>query len=282
MSEFNSTDIDLVGKSLSNVSALKKFDRGKCKTLNLHNNMLNDISDLPRFLFLTELNISSNRFKFVPDLSFLPALTSLDVSGNMIESLITLPFLSTLKTLKMAYNCIKSLHGLTNANVPNLEHLDIRENPIVATEYEIQPIGTLYFLKDIAIQTNKIQIIALLFTSCPSLQFVDKKSQATWKEIAAKQLKEEARVEVNTPHFDKVAAKYKSTASSGQPSDLSVSRHSLEDKTPIHSPYRGVSAQQPRSKPLSPSLIPKYCPPPRPETLDGKKATTSYTFIVLN
>ena len=263
-SEARANEIDLSGKSLSNLSALKKFDRGKYKSLNLHNNFLNDVSDMPRFLFLTELNLSSNRFKHVPDLSFLPALASLDVSGNMIESVISLSFMPALKSLKLAYNCIKSLHGLTSANVPNMEYLDLRENPIIATEYEIQPLGTPYHLKDVSINTSKVATIALLFTSCPSLQSVDRKSQAAWKDFAAKQLQAEAApVEISTPHFDKVAAKYRNPTNS-PPAQLQ--RISTGSISPVQLSYRGTKTNP---QPTSPSLIPQFVRPPPPATLDG-------------
>jgi len=263
-SESGANEIDLSGKSLSNVSVLKKYDRGKFKALNLHNNFLNDVSDMPRFLFLTELNLSSNRFKHVPDLSFLPALASLDVSGNMIESVISLSFMPALKSLKLAYNCIKSLHGLTSANVPNIEYLDLRENPIIATEYEIQPLGTLYHLKDIAINTSKVATIALLFTTCPSLQSVDRKSQAAWKDFAAKQLKAEVvPVEISTPHFDKVAAKYRNPTNS-PPAQLQ--RISTGSASPVQLSYRGTKTNP---QPTSPSLIPQFVRPSPPATLDG-------------
>lgn len=263
-SDSRSNEIDLSGKGLSNLSSLKKYDRAKFKSLNLHNNFLNDISDLPRFLFLTELNISSNRFKNVPDLSFLPALESLDVSGNMIESVISLSFMPALKSLKLAYNCIKSLHGLTSANIPNMEYLDLRENPIIATEYEVQPLGTLYHLKDIAINTSKLTTIALLFTTCPSLQSIDRKSQSAWKDFAAKQLKAEAvPVEISTPHFDKVAAKYRNPVNSPP---VQLQRLSSGTSSPVQVSHKGTKKNP---QPSSPSLIPQYVRPSPPATLDG-------------
>lgn len=282
-------DIDLSGKGLTNLSVLKEYDRGKCSTLNLHNNMLNDMSDLPKFLFLTELNISSNRFKNVPDLSFLPALSSLDVSGNVIVSLVSLSFLPALKRLKLAFNNIKSLHGLTSANVPSLEYLDLRGNEIIPTDYEIKPIGTLFHLRNIAIETNDTKTIATLFTTCRSLEFVDHISESEWKILIAKRRKEETPlppappvqpVVINLPHFDKVAAMYRNA-------------HALTDSTqkerivaspvgkrsaatsPVQSPYHSGTRANP--KPSSPSFIPVYVHPSPPKTLDGKSV-----FLVLS
>jgi Leucine-rich repeat (LRR) protein len=218
-------EIDLSGQSLHNLSTLRKADRSKCKVLNLHNNLLSDVNDMPRFLFLTELNISSNRLQYVPDLSFLPALTILDVSGNLIESVQSLSFLPGLKTLKLAYNCIKSLHGISGANVPNLEFLDIRENPISVSEHEIQPIKTLVLLTEISVGPQKLQLIALLFKSSDSLRFVDRKSREVWRDFMISQKQSAAAAAparlapaaastvpsvlvepVPTPHFDKIAA----------------------------------------------------------------------------
>lgn len=226
-----SEEIDLLGKGLHDLTVLKGRDRAKCKTINLHNNLLSNIVDMPVFLFLTTLNLSSNRFKFVPDLSFLPALTTLDLSGNMVESLVSLCFLPGLKSFKLAYNCIKSMHGLTKANVPCLEFLDVRENPLVISEHELQPISSLQYLTEISIGTTKISTIALLFTLCPALQFVDHKSQMVWKEIAVKQTRAANAnasatatamaaaaqaaavpvpvVQIHMPHFDKVAANFR-------------------------------------------------------------------------
>jgi hypothetical protein len=253
-------EIDLAGKSIHDLSLLGKVDRSKCKVLNLHNNMLSDLNDLPRFLFLTELNVSSNRFKFVPDLSFLPTLTILDVSGNMIESVQSLCFLPALKSLKLAYNYIKSLHGINGANVPNLVFLDIRENPLSASEHEIQPIASLKQLSEISIGSNNLQIIALLFKTCSTLEFVDRKSQAIWRELAltkkhathtsaAKAATIPARVPapaataavepVPTPHFDKVAARFKQQALAISPvspaSASSAEKYSI-NRVPRHTP----------------------------------------------
>lgn len=273
----SSDEIDLAGKNLHNLSALKKVDRSKCKVLNLHNNMLNDLTDLPRFLFLTELNISSNRFKYIPDLSFLPALTVLDASGNMIESVLSLSFLPGLKVLKLAYNCIRSLHGINGANVPNLELLDIRENPIAASEHEIQPISTLKHLTEVSIATSNLQIIALLFKTCPPLEFVDRKSQAIWREIALSKKQPskaappvrpappaavaatQAAVEpVPTPHFDKVAAKFKQhilTASPSSADKYSASRQPTQ--TPVGA-VKGVASPGYSSRTSQRSTAPAY------------------------
>jgi len=277
--ESKTHDVDLSGKGLTNLSTLKKYDRGKLKSLNLHNNMLNEMSDLPRFLFLTELNISSNRFKFVPDLSFLPALTSLDVSGNVIVDLVSLSYLPALKKLKLAFNNIKSLQGLTRANVPDLEYLDLRGNEIVPTDYEVKPIGTLLKLKKIVIETKDTNTIAMLFTTCRSLEFVDHKSEDEWKSLILKKQKEEAPtpsiqpVVINLPHFDKVAAMYRnahSTADSAQKGKTVASPVSRRPAagSPVQSPYHSRTRANP--KPSSPSFIPLYVHPSPPETLDGK------------
>jgi hypothetical protein len=253
-------EIDLAGKSIHDLSLLRKVDRSKCKVLNLHNNMLSDLNDLPRFLFLTELNVSSNRFKFVPDLSFLPTLTILDVSGNMIESVQSLCFLPALKSLKLAYNYIKSLHGISGANVPNLVFLDIRENPLSASEHEIQSIASLKQLSEISIGSNNLQIIALLFKTCSTLEFVDRKSQAIWRELALTKKRAThtsaataaaiparvpapaatAAVEpVPTPHFDKVAARFKQQAlaiSPVSPASASSAEKFSSNRLPRHTP----------------------------------------------
>jgi hypothetical protein len=281
-------EIDLSGQNLHNLAALRKADRSKCKVLNLHNNLLSDVNDMPRFLFLTELNISSNRLQYVPDLSFLPALTILDVSGNLIESVQSLSFLPGLKTLKLAYNCIKSLHGISGANVPNLEFLDIRENPIAVSAHEVQPIKTLLLLTEIAVGTQKLQLIALLFKSSDSLRFVDRKSREVWRDYMISQKQAAAAAPavtsgpaasapvatqaptrpapvaptapamladpVPTPHFDKLAAHYRRDAGLPGSAEKAV-RGTLQRNTGsgVGSADRGVQLRtQYAASPLSP------------------------------
>lgn len=245
----NGEEIDLAGNKIQNLSLLKNVDRSKCRVLNLHNNMLSDLTDLPRFLFLTELNISSNRFTFIPDLSFLPALTILDVSGNTIESVVSLSFLPGLKSLKLAYNCLTSLHGINGANVPNLEYLDIRGNKITASEHEIKPIGSLLHLKEVSVtttnltsnrtsnRTSDLQIIALLFKTCSSLKFIDRKSQAIWREVALR---------------EKQSAKAAATAAAGMAAAQAASNNNNQHSS------RGTALDEPVSTPLFDQVAAKF------------------------
>ena len=203
-------ELDLMGQGLKSLDSINfaELPIDGYTSLNLHFNRLTSLHGLPVLHSLTDINLSSNNFLTcnLPELAKLTALVSCDLSGNKIESLNDFPFLPGLQKLSIAFNFITSMQGLDEA-VPQLEYLDLRGNSIAKGRdcIAIQHMRELQQLQLAGSQPNPIcstiPAIAQLFELCSSLDVIDHKTRAEWAEAVT--------LNVPTPHFDRVVAKFK-------------------------------------------------------------------------
>ena len=229
-----------VTSSLETLQSVLTTKQGKYQSLNLHANKLIHLHSLPYLPHLTELNLSSNCItnfhSFVTLASQLPSLTHLDLSANQIKTLEGLPYLSHLKVFSIAFNQIRDVDNI-HQSLPNLEELDLRGN-FIQRSADLDGLTGLFQLRVLHIGSStaaigsstpigssskslsgksngsgssgvntvchRIPNMIRLFHACESLRTIDDKKLSQWEELFLRY-----NAAVATPHFDKLAQRYR-------------------------------------------------------------------------
>jgi Leucine-rich repeat (LRR) protein len=126
ISELSLYDAGIV--SLAELSDLPRMTA--LRSLNLHCNRIEAISNLESLGGLTYLNLSSNHIEAMTNLHGLVRLQTLDLSCNRVRIVDGLATLRSLRRLLLAYNRITSLAGLVQCHGGQLAHFEAYGNRI--------------------------------------------------------------------------------------------------------------------------------------------------------
>ena len=126
ISELSLYDAGIV--SLTELSDLPRMTA--LRSLNLHCNRIEAISNLESLGGLTYLNLSSNHIEAMTNLHGLVRLQTLDLSCNRVRIVDGLATLRSLRRLLLAYNRITSLAGLVQCHGGQLAHFEAYGNRI--------------------------------------------------------------------------------------------------------------------------------------------------------
>jgi len=165
-------------------------------TLDISNNILEDISAITILKEIEDLNMSNNKLKTLPAMKVLPKLSELDLSSNEISNLKALEECYALVTLKAARNNLKDKSFVEiETCFENLDYLDIAFNNLLKIVHlprlvpnvnvmdlsfnkltNVDGLELNGFLHELHLKGNPIKIsMDLVAASLPKLQLLDGK-----------------------------------------------------------------------------------------------------------
>ena len=121
---FDSSVIDLAGRSISNLKGLEYFTNAVGYYLS--NNSVSDLTYLSGLTKLEALDLSANLITDISALSYLDNLTTLGLSSNNITDISALKYLRKLSTINLASNAVTDFMPL--AEHTNIKYLDVQQN----------------------------------------------------------------------------------------------------------------------------------------------------------
>lgn len=144
--------LDLSGKQLTNISALKTLKGDTINHLSLESNQISDISILSEIEWeCPVLMLGNNKIKDISVLAKIPDLYALSLSDNLITDISALEKMCSLEGLDLSGNQITDLGPLVNlakSGWGNLEHdLDLSDNPDL-NEAEIEKLQIAFGKKE--------------------------------------------------------------------------------------------------------------------------------------